>query len=1068
MTLPLEHIEGKYEILQKIKEGGMGAIYKVRHRLLEEVRVVKVIRPQFAEDEDLQRRFTREAKTAIRLRHPNVAQLYDFAAGEGGTAYMVMEFIDGHTLQETLAVFGSPSLGLAVDLLQQALKALHYLHSQGYVHRDISPDNLMMTRDFDQRPMIKLIDLGIVKRLGAEVNLTTTGTFLGKVRYSSPEQFNAETGSAKVDARSDVYSFGLLTYELLTGRFPIPGENFSQLLAGHLMQPPLDFATSDPGGRIPDELRRVILRALEKKPEDRFASAREFADELDPFAVDFDTYRHEFERRMSRSDVTRPMEPIPRPGSTQERLNEQFGVEPTPAPTDVGSPPPPPPADPEAERKAREEARAEAERREREVKIAELLAEAFETKDEDPETARAKLQELLELEPEHSRAQNLQEQVEADLQRRREEAERQERERTEALESARAAVTELLDRGHLDEAQTRMRDAANELDAEFPELERRLEELQAEAARRAQALEDAHAAVADLLDREDPDAAEARLEQSEEELEVQLPELRSRLVHLRAELTLRKKAQETYELAREAADADDWDEARKLLFQTLDTAPEHPEARALLNRVDAELRRRQNEAEKSRRLAEAVAEIERHLDEEKVQTAARELDFAVETWGGSPELVALARRIDEEQKRWEHQEALGALLAQAREDREAGRLEDAVRGLRELLALQPEHREARSLLASVEADVARRDIERAAAAVGTKAPPEPTTVEPEPIPGMSAEGRATVPVDSAAFPDRLEGTAPPEEDPAPVDDIPPSEAERSQPPWMLAVWVALALLVLGAVFWFVGASSGESGDAGSAVEEAREVESAGLRENPPAATDVAEDAHSAVEPETDVADESTPDPRQDAVQGTTTTSPAGRQEPETPRSEARRKPEPSRERQLETKPSSPPPGPGASTLEPELTESTPPTTPETEDSPPEVETTFVPPSVDEGSRIDEPAEIQATQDAGFQRGDLIQELGPGVEQPVALQSPTPSYPLKAREARYRKMARIVVLVLVDEDGRPSKVRIADPDKSGLGFNEAALAAAREATFQPATKDGVPGKMWARLVYGFRP
>ena len=199
-AIPLQHIEGKYEILEKIREGGMGAIYKVRHRLLDEIRVIKLMRQQLVEDEELKTRFLREARLAIKLRHPNIAQLYDFTVDDDGTAFIVMEFIDGMTLEDLLAFHGPPPLGLALEIAQQSLKALGYLHSKGFIHRDISPDNLMLTEDTDGQPLVKLIDLGIAKTLeiGGE-HLTQTGTFLGKIRYASPEQFGAD-GASTVDA----------------------------------------------------------------------------------------------------------------------------------------------------------------------------------------------------------------------------------------------------------------------------------------------------------------------------------------------------------------------------------------------------------------------------------------------------------------------------------------------------------------------------------------------------------------------------------------------------------------------------------------------------------------------------------------------------------------------------------------------------------------------------------------------------------------------------------------------------------------------------------------------------
>jgi len=318
-----EHIDGKYEILEKLREGGMGAIYKVRHRLLDEIRVVKVIRAAVAGHPDAGERFLREARAAIRLRHPNIAALHDFAIADDGNAYIVMEFIDGSTLQEILDRHGRPPLALTLEIARQSLRALGYLHRQKIVHRDVAPDNLMLTRDVDGHALVKLIDLGIAKAFEeAAAGLTSTGVFLGKPRYASPEQFSGNG----LDARSDLYSFGIVLYELLTGRCPILGSDPASYMAGHLLRPPVDFAESDPEGRVPSALREVVLRALAKKQEERFSDAEEFAwaltliqDELAPVGA---------------GDLTailrpRPVEeeivPFPvRPGSTQDKLDREF------------------------------------------------------------------------------------------------------------------------------------------------------------------------------------------------------------------------------------------------------------------------------------------------------------------------------------------------------------------------------------------------------------------------------------------------------------------------------------------------------------------------------------------------------------------------------------------------------------------------------------------------------------------------------------------------------------------------------------------------------------------------
>jgi serine/threonine protein kinase len=321
----LKQIEGKYEILHKLEEGGMGAVYKVRHRLLEEIHVVKVMRPQHVGDAELQQRFLGEALSAIKLRHPNVVQIYDFATDADGTAYIVMEYIDGVTVDDILRGRSVPSLGFSLEVARQSLRALGYLHTQDFVHRDVAPDNLMLTRDFDGNPLVKLIDLGIAKQRDSAA-LTQTGTFMGKVRYSSPEQF-AGQGARKLDRRSDLYSFGVLLYDLVTGHCPIGGTNLSQIIAAHLFQPPLSFSESDPDGRVPDGLREVILKTLEKAPEDRPQTAEELSAALARFQQPTGRHGPELETVLVAARRPPTEEPSQKAGSTQARLDREFGVE---------------------------------------------------------------------------------------------------------------------------------------------------------------------------------------------------------------------------------------------------------------------------------------------------------------------------------------------------------------------------------------------------------------------------------------------------------------------------------------------------------------------------------------------------------------------------------------------------------------------------------------------------------------------------------------------------------------------------------------------------------------------
>ncbi len=332
MTENLAHLEGTYEVLGKLKEGGMGAVYQVRHRLLGELRVVKVMRPQLAHDPEFAQRFSREARAAIRLRHPNIAQLFDFTLDEQGNAYMVLEFVDGLDLKEVLRRHGPLPVGLTVEIALQALAAVGFLHRRGMVHRDISPDNLMLSRDEDGQPVVKLIDLGIVKVLDAEASMTSTGMFLGKVRYASPEQFRSTEGG-RIDQRSDLYSVGIVLYELLTGTFPITGDTSSAIMAGHLYHPPVGFEVSDPQGRVPEAVRRTVLRLLEKDPALRFQSAEELAEALRELQRDYPWSREELDRCVPALPRPKPdLTPPPAATGSKGSISQRPGISPT-APT---------------------------------------------------------------------------------------------------------------------------------------------------------------------------------------------------------------------------------------------------------------------------------------------------------------------------------------------------------------------------------------------------------------------------------------------------------------------------------------------------------------------------------------------------------------------------------------------------------------------------------------------------------------------------------------------------------------------------------------------------------------
>ena len=339
MTQPGTLLEGKYEILDKIREGGMGSIYRVRHRLLDEVRVVKVMKPNVVADADLRRRFTEEARTATRLKHPNICTIHDFALDPDGMAYLVMEYIQGVSLADLLKTRGVPSLALTIEVAHQALLALGYLHRKGIVHRDVSPDNIMLTNDEDGAPLVKLIDLGIAKVADAPIDATATGVFLGKLKYASPEQYGSLPRGSKLDGRSDIYGFGVVLYELLTGVLPFEGDTVVELLRAHVFAPPRPFSQSDPQGRVPTELRGLVLKALQKNRDDRFATAEAFDREILALRRQYVKPEEVEETRVFLRSV-RPSTDVHLQQvtpSAQDRIDRQFGGK-TPTPLQARKP----------------------------------------------------------------------------------------------------------------------------------------------------------------------------------------------------------------------------------------------------------------------------------------------------------------------------------------------------------------------------------------------------------------------------------------------------------------------------------------------------------------------------------------------------------------------------------------------------------------------------------------------------------------------------------------------------------------------------------------------------------
>ena len=279
MTTMFSALEQKYEMMGKIHESGLESIWKIRHRLLDDVRAVRIVLPDLDTDPEFLKRFQREARSTALLRHPNIVELYDFSITPEGQAFIVMEYIDGVNLRTLREDQGPLPISHILEIALQSLEAIAFLHDAGFVHRNISPEGIMLTQDIEGYSLVKLIDLGLVRSLQDGQHVTTLGMFLGKTRYASPEQFS----ESELTVWSDLYSFGVVFYELLTGELPIQGEDLFSFVDGHLHRPPRSFAETDRQGRVPDELRNLVLRTLAKDPTDRPQSAAQLAEHLRSF-----------------------------------------------------------------------------------------------------------------------------------------------------------------------------------------------------------------------------------------------------------------------------------------------------------------------------------------------------------------------------------------------------------------------------------------------------------------------------------------------------------------------------------------------------------------------------------------------------------------------------------------------------------------------------------------------------------------------------------------------------------------------------------------------------------------
>src|SRR5260221_6731310 len=282
-------LDGKYQILGKLGAGGMGDVYKALHLHLNALRVIKLMRANIANDPGAHDRFLRVARLPTKIHPPGVATLFDFAALDEGAFYMVWEDIEGINLDGLLVEKGPVSPRYAARLAIQALQGLDAIHRAGIVHRDISHENLMITRDEEGEEHVKIIDLGIAKKWGDEGDSKTkTGMFVGKWKYCSPEHLGMLPEGERIDGRADIYSFGIVLYEMLTGVPPFQADTPHRFVMLHASERPRALRVVNPSVMASAELEAVIFKALEKDRNARYTTAREFARALEALLPSLD------------------------------------------------------------------------------------------------------------------------------------------------------------------------------------------------------------------------------------------------------------------------------------------------------------------------------------------------------------------------------------------------------------------------------------------------------------------------------------------------------------------------------------------------------------------------------------------------------------------------------------------------------------------------------------------------------------------------------------------------------------------------------------------------------------
>ncbi len=303
-------LAGKYRVERILGQGGMGVVVAAWHIELEQRVAVKFLLPQFAQDNSASERFRREARAAVKIRSEHVARVIDVGTLDDGEPYMVMEYLEGKDLQSELEHTGCFEIGEAVEYVLQACLAMAEAHAKGMVHRDLKPANLFRTTRADGARVIKVLDFGISKSIhgssDAQLSLTRTAAMIGSPLYMSPEQLES---ARDVDERADVWSLGVILFELLTGSLPFGGDTLPQLVRAVLVGNPPKAHELRP--EIPEGLSDVVSRCILKNKDQRFSNVGELARELAAFLPDGERYADRVQKVLALSALpSAPTAPI--------------------------------------------------------------------------------------------------------------------------------------------------------------------------------------------------------------------------------------------------------------------------------------------------------------------------------------------------------------------------------------------------------------------------------------------------------------------------------------------------------------------------------------------------------------------------------------------------------------------------------------------------------------------------------------------------------------------------------------------------------------------------------------